>query len=128
MSAPTAQRSSTTSSFSVRALDLKLKQVRLAHPEQSLPSPPSSNGAPSPVDRDYFHLRSLKECVKIYQGEERSKSESLAMLSDEEVVLLVENGKVAPHALEKLFGMNELERAVRVRRAIICMFPFSPFT
>ncbi|TEB33925.1 hypothetical protein FA13DRAFT_1730219 [Coprinellus micaceus] len=120
MSTFTAQQSSsTTSSFSARALDLKLKQVRLAHPEQSLPSPPSSNGASSPVERDYFYLRSLKECVEIYEDENRGKSESLAMLSDEEVVLLADNGKVAPHALEKLFGMNELERAVRVRRAII---------
>ena len=112
----------TNSSFSVRALDLKLKQVRLAHPEQSLPSPPSSNGASSPVERDYFHFRSLKECVEIYEDEKRSKSESLAILSDEEVVLLADNGKIPPHALEKLFGMNELERAVRVRRAIICTF------
>ncbi|TEB11286.1 hypothetical protein FA13DRAFT_1748727 [Coprinellus micaceus] len=123
MSTLTAQSSTTTTSFSAHALDLKLKQVRLAHPEQSLPSPPSSNGASSPVERDYFYLRSLKECVEIYEDENRGKSESLAMLSDEEVVLLADNGKVAPHALEKLFGMNELERAVRVRRAIISRSP-----
>jgi hydroxymethylglutaryl-CoA reductase (NADPH) len=38
-------------------------------------------------------------------------------LSDEEVILLVEKGKVAPYALEK--ALKNLERAVRIRRAVI---------
>ncbi|KAF6749688.1 hydroxymethylglutaryl-coenzyme A reductase-domain-containing protein [Ephemerocybe angulata] len=111
----------TQQSFSARFLDLKLKQVRLAHPEQSLPSPPSSDSgasSSSPAEGDYF-LRSLKECLEIYEEPSRARSDSLALLSDEEVILLANNGKIAAYALEKLFGMSELERAVRIRRALI---------
>ncbi|KAJ3518899.1 hypothetical protein NMY22_g13448 [Coprinellus aureogranulatus] len=115
----TATQQSSALSFSARYLDLKLKQVQQAHPEQSLPSPPSSNGASSPAEESYFRVRSLEECLHVYESSSRSKSESLALLSDEEVILLADNGKIAPHALEKLFGMGELERAVRIRRAII---------
>ena len=112
-----------TSSFSVRDLELKLKQVRLAHPEQSLPSPPSSDSGSSSPKQDseesYF-LRSLKECLAIYEEPSRPRSESLALLSDEEVIMLANNGNIATYALEKLFGMDQLERAVRIRRAILC--------
>jgi hydroxymethylglutaryl-CoA reductase (NADPH) len=38
-------------------------------------------------------------------------------LSDEEVILLVEKGKIAPYALEKV--LKDLERAVKIRRAVI---------
>ena len=63
-------------------------------------------------------MRPPKECVEIYKDEKRSKSESLVLLSDEEAVLIADSGKIASHALETLFGMNELKRAVRVRLAI----------
>ncbi|KAF6764246.1 hydroxymethylglutaryl-coenzyme A reductase-domain-containing protein [Ephemerocybe angulata] len=106
-------------SFSISDLDMKLKQVRLAHPEQSLPSPPSSDsGASSPAEESYF-LRSFKECLEIYEEPSRPRCDSLALLSDEEVIMLANHGKIAPYALEKVFGMNELERAVRIRRALI---------
>jgi hydroxymethylglutaryl-CoA reductase (NADPH) len=39
-------------------------------------------------------------------------------VTDEEVILLVQKGKVAAYALEKLLKDNE--RAVRIRRALIC--------
>jgi hydroxymethylglutaryl-CoA reductase (NADPH) len=52
---------------------------------------------------------------------------SLAMLTDEEVILLAQNGKIALHALEKVLdgGAKDnvnLERAVRIRRALFCEF------
>ncbi|KAJ2927076.1 hypothetical protein H1R20_g10001, partial [Candolleomyces eurysporus] len=112
-----------TSTFSVQDLELKLKQVRLAHPEQSLPSPPSSDsGLSSPAEsqnEESYFLRSLKECLDIYEEPSRPRSESLSLLSDEEVIMLANNGNIAAYALEKLFGMDQLERAVRIRRAII---------
>ena len=40
------------------------------------------------------------------------------MLNDEEVIMLAENGKVAAYALEKMLG--DFDRAVRIRRALIC--------
>ena len=110
-------------------MELKLKQVRLAHPEQSLPSPPSSDsGSSSPKEsqpEESYFLRSLKECLAIYGEPSRLRSESLSLLSDEEVIMLANNGNIATYALEKLFGMDQLERAVRIRRAIICMLVFS---
>ena len=114
-------------SFSVRDLDLKLRQVRLANPEQSLPSPPASDSGSSSPKQDpeesYFP-RSLKECLAIYEEPSRTRSASLALLSDEEVIMLANNGHIATYALEKLFGTDHLERAVRIRRAIICkVFP-----
>ncbi|KAF7323677.1 3-hydroxy-3-methylglutaryl coenzyme A reductase [Mycena kentingensis (nom. inval.)] len=51
------------------------------------------------------------------------KSSGLRDLSDEEVVLLAQNGKIAAYALEKVLApaqeQSGLERAVRVRRALI---------
>ncbi|KAJ2927064.1 hypothetical protein H1R20_g9989, partial [Candolleomyces eurysporus] len=111
-----------TSTFSIQDLELKLKQVRLAHPEQSLPSPPSDSGSSSPQEcqpEESYFLRSLKECLTIYEEPSRPRSESLLLLSDEEVIMLANNGNIATYALEKLFGMDQLERAVRIRRALI---------
>ena len=62
--------------------------------------------------------------MAIYEEPSRPRSESLALLSDEEVIMLANNGNIATYALEKLFGMDQLERAVRIRRAIICKPPF----
>ena len=61
--------------------------------------------------------------MAIYEEPSRPRSESLALLSDEEVIMLANNGNIATYALEKLFGMDQLERAVRIRRAIICKPP-----
>ncbi|KAF6754421.1 hydroxymethylglutaryl-coenzyme A reductase-domain-containing protein [Ephemerocybe angulata] len=110
--------------FTVRDLELKLKAARLVDPAESLPTPPSSNssGSASPPNATYeesYFLRSFDECLAIYEEPSRTKCETLALLSDEEVILLVDRGKVAPYALEKLFGMGELERAIRIRRAVV---------
>ncbi|RXW24395.1 hypothetical protein EST38_g1491 [Candolleomyces aberdarensis] len=118
--APTLQFSA-ASPFSLRDLEHKLRQVHLANPAKSLPSPPSSDSGSSSrseEEPDYF-LRSYSDCLAIYEHPSRSKSESLALLSDEEVILLANHGKIALYALEKLFGMDQLERAVSIRRAII---------
>ena len=57
-------------------------------------------------------LRSLEECIEVFAG-----GIGIHNLSDEEVVLLVQQGKIAPYALEKT--LKDLDRAVRVRRAVI---------
>lgn len=67
-------------------------------------------------------MRSLAECLDIFDNGPRPLSESLALLNDEEIILLALKGKIAAYALEKVLGMNELERAVRIRRALICTF------
>ncbi|KAK4513515.1 serine/threonine protein kinase, CMGC, dual-specificity [Mucor velutinosus] len=54
-------------------------------------------------------IRSLEECMQLTQTPES--------LSDEEVIMLVQKGKMASYALEKVLG--DLERAVSIRRALV---------
>ena len=59
--------------------------------------------------------RTLEVCAKIFDG-----GVGALLLNDEEIVLLVQKGKVAAYALEKL--LNNYERSVSIRRALICEF------
>ena len=102
----------------------------------SLPSSSSSSPSSSPDDSSASissgnkmePIRTLDECIDIFENGPRPLSDSLALLNDEEIILLSQNGKVAAYALEKMLGPAELERAVRIRRALICTsFPFSFF-
>lgn len=65
-------------------------------------------------------VRSVEECISIYTR--GPSSVALSLLNDEEVILLAQSGKIAAYALERALGnTNEhFERAVRVRRALIC--------
>jgi len=62
-------------------------------------------------------IRSLEECVEVFENGPRPVSVSLSMLNDEEVILLAQSGKIAAYALEKMLGDNN--RAVFIRRALI---------
>ncbi|KAI0305163.1 hydroxymethylglutaryl-coenzyme A reductase-domain-containing protein [Multifurca ochricompacta] len=70
----------------------------------------STKEAPTPV-------RSLEECIDIFENGPRPVSVSLSLLNDEEVILLAQNGKIQAYALEKVLG--DLDRAVLIRRALI---------
>lgn len=65
-------------------------------------------------------IRSLEECINIFENGPRPVSVSLSLLNDEEVILLAQNGKIQAYALEKVLG--DLERAVLIRRALICTY------
>jgi len=43
---------------------------------------------------------------------------TVSNISDEEVIMLAQNGKIQAYALERVFG--DLERTVTTRRALIC--------
>lgn len=62
--------------------------------------------------------RTLDEIVDIFENGPRPVSASLSLLTDEEVIILAQAGKIAAYALEKMLG--DFERAVTVRRALIC--------
>ena len=62
--------------------------------------------------------RPYTEVLDIFENGPRPVSASLMLLSDEEVILLAQNGKIAPYALEKM--LDDFERAVSIRRALIC--------
>ena len=120
-------------------------RVRATLPSSiSLPTPPMSTTHPTPqasgasspeaplvflssaVDKSKSLLeipkdvRPFEECLRIFE----SGSDGVDMLSDEEVIILAQRGKIAAYALEKV--LRDFERAVRVRRALICehLFPF----
>lgn len=57
--------------------------------------------------------RDLESCVKIFDG-----GAGAILLNDEEIILMVQKGKIAAYALEKL--LKDHERAVAIRRALIC--------
>lgn len=76
---------------------------------------PEGSESPSPTSTSLhlsFGRRSLEECVEIFAGGVGANN-----LSDEEVIMLVQKGKIAPYALEK--QLKNLDRAVRVRRAVV---------
>lgn len=124
--------------FTLEDVDRKLKDSKLVV-QSNLSSPnllnfslppsisrtPSDSLAPlSPLQKPPTGpTRPLEECIEIFESGECSR-DNLAKLSDEEVVLLVQNGKIAAYALEKMLSggenrLPELERAVKVRRALI---------
>lgn len=82
----------------------------------SLPAPEFESG------NVHVHVRTLKECIEIYENGPGPASVALDTLNDEEVIMLAQNGKIAAYALEKVLGSERLERAVRVRRALVCEF------
>lgn len=59
-------------------------------------------------------MRSFEECLRIFE----SGSHGVDMLNDEEVIMLAQKGKIAAYALEKV--LRNFDRAVKVRRALIC--------
>ncbi|KAF5383316.1 hypothetical protein D9615_004985 [Tricholomella constricta] len=86
-----------------------------------LPTPPSS------TDTNTRPFDILTELFDKAEGA-HAKAEVLAGMSDEEVIVLTQKGKIQPYALEKVLSggevgwgvrQSEVERAVRVRRGII---------
>ena len=91
-------------------------------PLPALPSPDAEADAPvapEPVERrsDQEPCRSLEECLQIFN----SGPDGVQTLNNEEVIVLAQQGKIAAYALEKVLG--DLERAVFIRRALICKSP-----
>jgi len=82
--------------------------------DSSAPTPPPYSSSST------LNIRSLDECINVFENGPRPLSLSLKTLNDEEVILLAQNGKIAMYALEKVLGNDQLERAVRIRRALVC--------
>ncbi|KIM42323.1 hypothetical protein M413DRAFT_70770 [Hebeloma cylindrosporum] len=119
----------TIGTFTLEDVDRRLQSAKSAGASArratitpSLTPPSSSSDSSSDIadqGGSIENVRSLEECIDIFENGPRPLSESLALLNDEEIILLALNGKIAAYALEKVLGMNELERAVRIRRALI---------
>ncbi|KAI0032617.1 hydroxymethylglutaryl-coenzyme A reductase-domain-containing protein [Vararia minispora EC-137] len=68
-------------------------------------------------DGERVGMRTLEECIDVFENGPRPVSAALATLNDEEVIMLAQAGKIQAYALEKVLG--DLERAVFIRRALI---------
>lgn len=94
-------------------IDRKLEEQRAHELERSILPSSTISATPPPEG-----VRSFEEILEVFENGPRPVANSLAMLNDEEVVLLSQKGKIAAYALEKMLGDNE--RAVLIRRALIC--------
>ncbi|KAL6300816.1 3-hydroxy-3-methylglutaryl-coenzyme A reductase [Sparassis latifolia] len=110
-----------SSPINLETLDQKLQErilrAPLTPPEEPLSPLSVLEGGLSRKESRMDNLRSLEQCIDIFESGPRPVSVSLSMLHDEEIILLAQNGKIAPYALEKMLG--DLERAVLIRRALI---------
>lgn len=96
---------STTTSTAPPSIALNEREIRLS----------PSTVALVPLGTVPETPRTLEVCAKIFDG-----GVGAILLNDEEIIMLVQKGKVAAYALEKL--LNDYERSVAIRRALICMF------
>jgi hydroxymethylglutaryl-CoA reductase (NADPH) len=101
----------TTNTSLLDAIDAKLLQAQEAENRRR-----AAESAPAP-------MRPLETLTELFEAT-KPASVALAGMNDEEVVALAQAGKIAPYALEKVLG--DLERAVKVRRALICKLDRSP--
>ncbi|KAF9254299.1 hypothetical protein L218DRAFT_1082398 [Marasmius fiardii PR-910] len=101
--------------FTLEDVDRRLRARRLTVTSRSTDNDYNESDDESEDDV----VRSLEECISIFENGNGPVSVRVSLLNDEEVILLCQNGKIAPHSLEKVLGNEELERAVRIRRALI---------
>ena len=102
-------------SLNLERIDQKLEEQRTHEMESSILPSSTISAAPPPEG-----VRPFEDIVDIFENGPRPIATSLAMLNNEEVILLSQKGKIAAYALEKMLGDNE--RAVMIRRALICKF------
>lgn len=109
------------SGISTATLEKPIVQISSVSSTTASSSVISDNGASTPAttaidseDGAVFpaKARPFEDCAKLFDDGQAF------MLSDEEIIILVQRGKVAAYSLEKL--LKDHQRAVRIRRALIC--------
>ena len=100
-------------SLNLERIDQKLEEQRAQELERSILPSSTISATPPPEG-----IRPFEDVLDIFENGPRPVANSLAMLNNEEVILLSQRGKIAAYALEKMLGDNE--RAVLIRRALIC--------
>ncbi|GLB39162.1 putative reductase [Lyophyllum shimeji] len=138
--------------FTLEDVDRRLKaRLTVPIPPSSASNPPSFNASPTtatavstpapapapiaplptpPVPSPSEPIRPVEKLAEMLEAGEgaHGKAEVLAGMTDEEVVLLTQQGKIPVYALEKVLSggeagwgvrEKEVERAVRVRRAVL---------
>ena len=100
------------------------RSIALPTPQFSGASTPEvmTRGTPVTTEKEKMLVevhgaeRSFEECLSIFE----SGPDGVDALSDEEIIMLAQKGKIAAYALEKV--LRNFDRAVKVRRALICEF------
>lgn len=92
-------------------LSLDVVDLRLAEVREAVSKAATVSAVEAPP-------RTLTECIDIYERGTRPASVALAMLTNEDIIMLAQAGKIGAYALEKVLANNE--RAVVIRRALIC--------
>lgn len=87
--------------------------ARESHDRPNLDGLTNGNGPVLLSPTTSSKIRPLDECVEIMKG-----GLGAFELNDEEVIMMTQKGKIAPYALEKI--LQDFERAVKIRRAVIC--------
>ena len=105
-------RRDTVTATNTRAPVPAPQQLAAAPPPAELHLSPSTAALFKGMDSVPDEPRDLETCEKIFNG-----GEGAVLLNDEELIMLVQKGKVAAYALEKL--LKDFERAVAIRRALI---------
>lgn len=120
--APYVERSkkpATVATLNLDRIDMKLREAASRAPlTPAETSSPASDPESFQKESRRVAMRTLEECNEIYENGPKPVSVALSLLNDEEVIMLAQNGKIAPYALEKVLG--DLQRAVLIRRALIC--------
>ncbi|GAA5815995.1 hypothetical protein MFLAVUS_009514 [Mucor flavus] len=83
--------------------------VPAKHQERSITTKPAGKKSSRKHNSHSSVIRTLDEAFSLLSTPE--------VLSDEEIISIVQSGKMAPYALEKVLG--DFERAVHIRRALI---------
>ncbi|MCO5590243.1 hypothetical protein L7F22_044212 [Adiantum nelumboides] len=103
----------------INSIEKPVKRQSTTDTIRSPSSQDESNSTPQAVisingisTDDSGEPRTLEEVIELY-----AEGAGILMLSDEEVILLVQKGKIAGYSLEK--ALQDHERAVRIRRATI---------
>lgn len=82
-----------------------------------IPAPTSGGLSPMPLQTDFdIHVgkRDMKELLELHA----ENPANVKSMSDEEIIMLSQAGKIPAYSLEKILG--DFERAVFIRRALIC--------
>ncbi|KAK4046320.1 3-hydroxy-3-methylglutaryl-coenzyme A (HMG-CoA) reductase isozyme [Microbotryomycetes sp. JL201] len=111
--APAADaETSSTAPTSVSSSSLSVPSQQTSHSQQREIKLSPSTVALVPLGSVPDTPRELDVCVKIFDN-----GAGALLLNDEEIIMLVQKGKIQAYALEKL--LKDYERAVSIRRALI---------
>jgi hydroxymethylglutaryl-CoA reductase (NADPH) len=117
IAAQSQERKGAVAQTAVPASSIKPDAAQAVREDPDVSKPDSAETTPSLRSAAFasegrVERRPFEECLELYAG-----GAGVFILTDEEIILLAQKGKIAPYGLEKILQDND--RAVRIRRALI---------